>query len=281
MEIGILGPLSVRVGTTVIAPSAPKLRNVLATLVVHADQVVPASALIRELWDKEPPVSAVTTLQTYILNLRKLLTSVTGLSAAAVSREILITRAGGYLFQVGPGSLDLHRYHALAVSGREALSAGDNRVGMRSLDEALRLWRGPALVDVQGGSVLECKRRQLEESRLIVLEYLVNARLRLGMYREVLTELVALTSQYPLREGLHAQYMWALSCSGRRAQALEVFRQLRATLVAELGIEPGVPAQRLHRAILNSDGQGVQGEEFEQPLHESLRSTLREITRSY
>src|SRR5260370_26622881 len=122
MELGVLGPLFVRVGAVVSAPSAPKLRKVLALLVVHSDQVVPVSALMRELWDDDPPISWLTTLQTYILNLRKLFASVTGLSAKEVSRDVLVTRAGGYLFRIGGGELDIYRYHVLVSAGREALS---------------------------------------------------------------------------------------------------------------------------------------------------------------
>jgi SARP family transcriptional regulator, regulator of embCAB operon len=77
--------------------------------------------------------------------------------------------------------------------------------------------------------------------------------LRLGMYREVLAELAALTVENPLHEGLHGQYMWALHLSGRRAQALQVFHRLRGALVAGLGLEPGPQVQRLHQAVLNAD----------------------------
>ncbi|MFG2062554.1 BTAD domain-containing putative transcriptional regulator [Micromonospora sp. NPDC048871] len=235
------------------APSAPKLRSILAVLLVHAGQAVPVSSLIRELWDEDPPASGLTTLQTYILNLRKLLARVTGISAAEISKNVLVTKAGGYVLQVDSGILDVHQYHSLVTAAREALSAGDDETGVRKMTDGLRLWRGPALVDVPIGPVLESKRRQFEESRLVVLEYLVDAELRLGMYREVLTELAALTVENPLHEGIHAQYMLALYHSGRRAQALQVFHRLRGDLVNELGLEPGPSVQRLHRAVLNAE----------------------------
>ncbi|MEV4754139.1 AfsR/SARP family transcriptional regulator [Micromonospora sp. NPDC049559] len=253
MEIGVLGPLFVSVRNSDSTPSAPKLRNVLAVLLVHAGQVVPVGSLVRELWDDNPPVSGRTTLQTYILNLRKLFAASTGLSTDEISRTIIVTHPGGYSFQVDQFTVDLHRYHSLVSAGREALSREDDRTGVRQLNEALRLWRGPALVDVAVGSVLESKRRQLEESRLVVLEYLVDAELRLGMHREVLTELAALTVENPLHEGLHAQYMRALHLSGRRAQALETFHRLRSNLVSELGLEPEPKVQLLHQSILNAD----------------------------
>jgi len=222
-------------------------------LLVHADQVVPVSVLVSELWDDQPPVSSLTTLQTYVLNLRKMFAAVTGLPAAEVTRNLLITRAGGYMLRSDHAALDVREYQRLMSAGCAALGAGDDATGMGRLTEALRLWRGPALVDVPLGRVLESKRRELEESWLMATEYLVGAKLRQGMYREVLIELAALTAENPLHEGLQAQYMRALYLSGRRAQALEVFHRLRRNLVDELGLEPEPQVQRIHRAILNSD----------------------------
>jgi DNA-binding SARP family transcriptional activator len=253
IDVGILGPLFVRVGSLSAVPTAPKLRNVLTTLLVHAGHMVPGSALITELWDEHPPRSGLTTLQTYILSLRKLLAATTGRPVAQIASDTLITQAGGYLFQIDTGNLDLHRYHRLLAQGRQALADGDDHLVVRRFGEALRVWRGPALVDVPGGRVLETKRRELEESRLVAVEYLVDAQLRLGRYREVLPELVALTHQNPLHEGFQAQYMRALHHSGRRAQALEVYRDLRTTMIDELGLEPGPEVQQLHHAILTCD----------------------------
>ncbi|MEU3873837.1 MULTISPECIES: AfsR/SARP family transcriptional regulator [Streptomyces] len=235
------------------------MRSVLATLLVHADQVVPVSSLMRELWDEDPPVSCLTTLQTYILNLRKLLASATGMSTRQIASEVLVTRSGGYLFRTTLGDLDLHQFHQLVADGRKALSSGDDQTALSTLSSALQLWRGPALVDVVAGRILQGRRQQFEEARLVVLEYLVDTQLRLGMYREVLTELAALTADNPYHEGLHAQYMRALYLNGRRAQALEVFQRLRINLVNHLGLDPGPAVQQLHRAILNAEPIDAQG----------------------
>jgi SARP family transcriptional regulator, regulator of embCAB operon len=253
IDFGVLGPLYVRAGSQMCAPTAPKLRNVLSTLIVNAGQVVPVSVLMRELWEGEPPTSWLTTLQTYILNLRKLFATTTRLPAAEVADRILVTRPGGYLLQLGSGTLDLDQYNRMVAAGREFLAAGDDLNGIRALDGGLRLWRGPAFLDVRGGRLLESKRRQLEESRLVVLECLIDAKLRLGMYHEVLSELIALTEENPLHEGLHAHQMLALHSIGRRAEALGVFRRLRDNLIAELGLEPGSRAQQMHQAVLNGD----------------------------
>jgi DNA-binding SARP family transcriptional activator len=274
MELGILGPLTVRVGGANLAPSAPKQRKVLAALLVHADQVVPVPSLIRELWDDEPPVSGLTTLQTYVLNLRRMFSECTGLSAAQISRELIITRSGGYMFRTSRAQLDVHEYHTKMAAGRAALSVGDDIAGIAKLTGALRMWRGPALVDVPVGRVLESQRLQLEESRLVILEYLLDAQLRRGMYREVLSELAALTAENPLHEGLQGQYMRALYLSGRRAHALEVFRRLRESLVVELGLEPGRSVQELHRAILNGASDLETHLQIERPQGDFVRTPV-------
>jgi DNA-binding SARP family transcriptional activator len=258
VESGVLGSLFVRVGGRSHAPSAHKLRCLLAMLVLHASQVVSVPSLMRELWVDGPPASGITTLQTYVLNLRKWLAATADTTAERIAREVLVTHTGGYSLQVDTGGLDVHIYNRLVAAGREALSAGEYEVGAQRLSEALQVWRGPALADVHVGRVLESKRRQLEESRLVAVEYLIDARLRLGRYWEVLTELAALLVENPLHEGLHAQYMRALYFSGRRAQALAAFQQLRSQLISELGLEPGPSVQQVHQAILNAEGDGME-----------------------
>jgi SARP family transcriptional regulator, regulator of embCAB operon len=260
VKSGVLGSLFLRVGAADCAPSAPKQRNVFAMLLVHVGQVVPVSYLMRELWEDRPPVSGATTLQTYILNLRKWLASIMGCSTAEIMRDVLVTHAGGYSLRTGTEDFDALAYGSLVAAGRDALSVSDYGAAVLLLGDALKVWRGPALADVQVGRVLESKRRQFEESRLGALECLVDAQFRLGRYREVLTELAAVTVENPLHEGLRAQYMRALYLSGRRAQALAAFQQLREDLVSELGIEPGSPVQQVHQAILNSNS------EFEVPV---------------
>ncbi|MGC4864927.1 AfsR/SARP family transcriptional regulator [Micromonospora sp. DT53] len=250
--IGILGPLSVY-SSKCRTPSARKPRNVLAMLLAHADQILPVPVLVSELWDNDPPASSLTTLQTYILNLRKMFVEATGQSAAEVSRNVLVTKGGGYVFQSDGAVLDVREYHRLRSAGCASLDVRDDLKGIAQLSEALQLWRGPALIDVPLGRVLESKRHELVESRLTTIEYLVGAKLRQGMYLEVLSTLAALTVENPLHEGLQAKYMRALYLSGRRAQALEVFHRLRRNLIDELGLEPMPQVQRVHHAILNDE----------------------------
>ncbi|MEU6393847.1 AfsR/SARP family transcriptional regulator [Streptomyces sp. NPDC046939] len=261
MDIEVLGALSVRENGAQITPTAPKPRQVLALLALHADQVVPVSALMEELWGANPPRTARTTLQTYILQLRELITAarersgVQGLGGGKwrAAKDVLMTMPGGYLLSSGDGRSDVRMFDHLAGLGYRAMDAGDFAGAARQLREALTLWSGAAFADVQAGAQLEMEIKRLHESRLCALERRIEAELHLGRHREALAELTVLVNRYRTHESLHAQFMLALYRSGRRSEALDVYRRLRATLVRDLGLEPTAGLRRLQQYILAAD----------------------------
>ncbi|MGW0313491.1 AfsR/SARP family transcriptional regulator [Streptomyces flavidovirens] len=253
MNIALLGPLSAEIADVSIVPNAGKPRQLLALLAMNANQVLPVPTLMEEIWGADMPRSALTTLQTYILQLRRLVGSALGDDRSRAPKDILVTRHGGYLLQVPRSGVDAYEYERLAVAGRQAFDRGEFAAASAAYDEALALWRGPALVDVRIGPVLEVELARLEESRLGVLERRIEADLRLGRYDELLPELTALIGRHPLHENLHAQCMTALYRSGRQWRALEVYQGLRGRLVEELGLEPSARVRALHQAILTAD----------------------------
>lgn len=256
MDISVLGPCRVsHLGESVV-PTAVKPRKVLAMLALHCDQVVSVGALMEELWGEHPPRSATTTLQTYILQLRNLIQAALAARPDGVAespKEILVTEGGGYLLDTQGGIVDVHEFERLSASGHRAMDAGDCAAASRRFREALALWKGPALVDVQTGPLLDVEVRHLEESRLSVLGQRMEAELRLGRHHEILGELAGLCAEHPLHESLQAQHMLALCRAGRRGSALEVYRRLRARTRADLGLEPSPAVRRLQQAILTSD----------------------------
>ncbi|MFC7244869.1 BTAD domain-containing putative transcriptional regulator [Catellatospora aurea] len=253
MQCRVLGPLDLRSGGVSGDLTAPKPRKVLALLLIHADRVVPIDLLTTELWDDEPPASALTTLQTYILQIRRMLARTCGMDPARVARELLVTHADGYQLHLDGSSLDLHEYERLADQGRLAQLCGDHAHASRLLGAALNVWRGSALVDVRLGPVLRVEAQRLEEARLATWKQRIDADLELGRHREIVGELGCLAARHPLHEDLQAQYMIALYRSGRRTDALEAFRRLREVLIDELGLEPSRRIQRVQHAILTAD----------------------------
>ncbi|SCK10249.1 DNA-binding transcriptional activator of the SARP family [Streptomyces sp. WMMB 714] len=253
MRVQVLGPLSAEVDGESVVPTAGKPRQVLSLLALYPGRVVPVPVLMEELWGTRPPQSALTTLQTYILQLRRRLGAALGGDAARRPKDVLATRHGGYLLQTDEACVDVHQYERTAAQGQAAYAEGDSGLAARRFREALDLWRGPALVDVRVGPVLEIEVMRLEESRLVTVERRIDADLRLGRHSELIAELTELTARHPQHEGVHSQAMVALYRSGRQASALETYRRLRTRLIEELGVEPSPQLQRLHQAMLAVD----------------------------
>lgn len=253
MDIKVLGPLEAHENGTSITPSAGKPRQILALLALQPRQVVTVPTLMEELWGFTPPRSALTTLQTYVLHLRRRIEAAMGGARAGAAKDVLVTRYGGYLLNIRPEDVDVHAYESHAAAGNRALELGDYPSASRLLRLATDVWRGQALVDVQPGLRLGIEVARLEESKLGVMELRIEADLRLGRHHALLSELAVLTASHPMHENLCAQYMLALYRSGRQWRAMEVFKHLRDTLVNELGVEPSSRLQHLQRAILNSD----------------------------
>jgi SARP family transcriptional regulator, regulator of embCAB operon len=253
MEIRVLGPLSVSCGSATAVPTAPKPRSVLALLLLQANQTVPVPDLVQELWGTEPPTSALTTLQTYILQLRKRFAGALAIPPATVATTVLVTVPSGYQFRTTTEDFDLPRYLRLASAGQRALVAGDDACAADLLLQAQGLWRGQALSDVPAGPMLLPQLKRLQESRLTTIENCIEARLRLGKHQEVLSELAGLTTEHQLSENLHALLMVALHRNGRRQEALRVFQLLRSAMIETLGLEPARQLHQLQQAILTDD----------------------------
>jgi SARP family transcriptional regulator, regulator of embCAB operon len=224
---------------------------VLALLALNAGRVVTVSTLIEELWGDNPPRSYSTTLQTYVLQLRNAVAAAAPGDASA--RRALGTRHCGYLLEEGACQTDVEEFARLARGGRAAAEQGDQRAAAEQLDGALRLWRGPALVDVRMGQVLELEVASLEETRLGALERRIEADLALGRHADMLGELTLTAARNPMNENLCAFLMIALYRSGHVGRSLETFHRLRSVLQGELGVEPCPRLQRLQLAILAGD----------------------------
>lgn len=250
VRVELLGPLQVELSGTSAVPSAVKPKQIMALLALNPGRVVPVPQLMEEIWGAKPPQTAVTTLQTYILKLRRKLSSAAGPEQGAHVKNLLATRHGGYVLQIRPENVDLYGFEQHSAQGRHAFTRRDYETASRSFESALRMWKGLALVDVSSGLSLSIEAMRLEESRLSCLGLRIEADLRMGRHAECTAELLDLTARYPLDEQWHFQAMLALYRSGRQARALDVYTRLRTRLIEELGVEPSPRLRNLHQAIL-------------------------------
>lgn len=243
VEIRILGPLEVVEDGRPVVVAAPKVRALLAVLLLHRGEVVSTDRLIDALWGERASPTAAKTVQVYVSNLRK-----------ALGEGLLVTRGRGYMLQTAPGQTDVDRFEALVAQGREALEQeGDALTAAAVLRQALGVWRGPALADFAYEPFAHAEIARLEESRLAALEDRIDADLASGEHARIVGELEALVREHPLRERLCEQLMLALYRSGRQADALQTYREARRELLDELGLEPGRGLQALEQAILAHD----------------------------
>ena len=245
MDFGLLGPLVVRDGTRHVAVSAPRQRVLLAALLLNAGRVVSLDALGETLWEGQLPAGARGALHSAVQRLRSTL----GPSGA----DLVETRPPGYLIKVGDGEFDVREFGALAARGHAAVEAAAWGQAASLLREALALWRGEPLADVPSQLLRDREVPSLEDQRLQALVARIDADLHLGRHGEVVAELRQLVAAHPLQEQFHAQLMLSLYRSGRQADALAAYQDVRRVVADELGIDPSPELRLLHQRILAAD----------------------------
>jgi DNA-binding SARP family transcriptional activator len=236
----ILGPLEVVDEGRVIPLARRKSRALLALLLLNVNEPVSTDRLVDELWNGEPPKTAVASLQNHISRLRK-----------ALGRNLIVSTPAGYELRVPAEAVDLACFEQLLAAAR----AAEGAARAEKLREALALWRGEPLADLAYEEFAQTEIARLDELKLTALEERIDADLAIGRHGELVGELEALVARNPLRERLRGQLMLALYRSGRQADALGAFQDARRVLREELGLDPGAELQRLERAILQHDAE--------------------------
>jgi DNA-binding SARP family transcriptional activator len=242
IELRVLGPLEARVGGASVELGAPKQRAVLVHLLLRANRAVSIERLIDELWPEDAPETARHAIQVYVSRLRKALGDAGRITA----------RSRSYELRLEPGELDLDRFRSLVGAARAQLG-DDPAAAIRVLHEALSLWRGRSLADLDSEPAVRDVVLDLEEERLEATEIRFEAELAVGRHTQLVPELERLLAEHPARETLYAQLMVALYRSGRQADALEVYRRARTSLMEELGLEPSPRLRELQAAVLRQD----------------------------
>jgi DNA-binding SARP family transcriptional activator/ABC-type branched-subunit amino acid transport system substrate-binding protein/streptogramin lyase len=242
VNFGLLGLLEVTDGGGPVSVGRGKESALLAVLLLHANEPVSPDRLTQDLWGDAAPANAAKNIQQYVSRLRR-----------ALGADRLVTTPGGYSLRVEAGELDSERFQQLADEGRGALESTDASGADGLLSGALELWRGPALADFQYDEFAQEAIRRLESERRAAAADRADAQLALGRHDQVQPALQQLIEEDPLWERPRGQLMLALYRSGRQAEALDLYRETRALLDEQLGLEPSPELQELEREILNQD----------------------------
>jgi DNA-binding SARP family transcriptional activator len=249
LRFAVLGPVRAWRDGTEVDLGTPLQRSILAMLLLREGRAVTPTEMIDAVWGEDAPPRALGALRTYVSRLRTVLEP----GRAARSRPELLTSVGrGYALRLPDDSLDLTRFERGIHEAEAARRAGKPREAAEGLRAALSLFEGEPLAGAVG-PYTEHQRDRLVERRISVVETLMDLDLELGEHAAVVSELIALTAEHPLRERLRAQLMLAYYRCGRQGDALAVFTETRDALIEELGIEPGHELTALHQRILSAD----------------------------
>ncbi|PWU52044.1 transcriptional regulator [Micromonospora sp. S4605] len=250
MEFRVLGAVEAYAAGASIDLGSRQQRLVLGLLLLEPGRPVTVDRLVELLWGSDPPASARGTLQALVSRLRACLRRARDATGADPSDSCEILRTGGgYLLRVDPGAVDVHRFTELVTRARQA----DDAPAVELFDLALQLWRGDPLADVAPTDVRDRLCAGLREVMWTAVEDRLEARIRLGRSREALDELTKLVAEHPVRQRLAGQLMLVLHREGRTDEALRTYRDLRARLVAEFGLDPSPELRQLEAAILRAD----------------------------
>lgn len=244
-EFSLLGAFEARFAGTAVPIRAAKHRVLLASLLLEPNRTVTTSTLVARLWDDDLPEDVHRTVQNYVMRLRRTLGA-----HDPDGGELIVTRPGGYAVEIPESAVDVHRFTRMMA---DAATLGDPAAASAAIHEALRLWRGDALMDVPSPSLHRGTVPALDEGRLAAVERQVEADLRLGRYDALVGQLQSLTSRYPLRERFWAQLMYSLDGAGRQGEALAAYLKIRRVLADQLGVEPGPDLREAHRRVLEAD----------------------------
>ncbi|OKI35276.1 hypothetical protein A6A25_24355 [Saccharothrix sp. CB00851] len=248
VELYALGPLEAVVAEQLVDLGTPKQRALLALLVSRVGQPVAVDVMLEALWAGHPPPSAITSLQAYVANLRKVLEPQ---RAPRTPATVLRTCAQGYLLDANAVDVDVHRFGEHATAGWQALERGESGQALREFETGLALWRGRPYSEVASTTWVAPEVARLDELRLSVVEARCAALLAVGAHEVAVAELEAFVQAHPLREYGCELLTLALYRAGRQADALKVLRTIQTRLAEELGVDPRPALKQLEHEILN------------------------------
>ncbi|MEU9919971.1 BTAD domain-containing putative transcriptional regulator [Streptomyces griseoluteus] len=268
LRFQVLGPVAVRCGDAPVRLPGTVARRVLTLLMLSPGEVLSTPRLAKAVWGSYCPATASNQVRKAVAQLRH---SIPGAGAH------LLTDGPNYRLNVSAVESDLVEFNQRRLRVRKLTeSAVGEAQRIQELQMALSLFRGQVAADIVDGDDLEsgpirAAARVVEERRLAVQKELISLRLRSSPPALAIEDLRDLVAQHPLAEDLRAQLMLALSLSGRQADALAEYAEIRTLLRDELGIDPDHSLAQMHEAVLCGDAHtylraGASPRDYEQPV---------------
>jgi DNA-binding SARP family transcriptional activator/tetratricopeptide (TPR) repeat protein len=245
----VLGPLEAWQDGTPLSLGPPARRAVLALLLMDLGKPVRRDTIVDVLWGDSPPRTAVGLVQAHVSRIRRLLNSHDRFEGAEV---VIKSARGAYRLSLSGTEVDLLVFRDLVARAAAARAAGDDLTAIECYEDAVGLWRGEPLADVDvlfGHPGIAALRRE----RVGVLLRYAQVACALGHHDRVIPRLRALADAEPLNEPAHARLMIALAGSGQQAAALRVHEEVRARLDSELGIYPGTELAEAYLRVLRQE----------------------------
>jgi len=257
VRVRLLGPVAAWRGDTSLSLGSARRLAVFSMLALHANQPVSREELINAVWGEDAPASATGNVYTYVSELRRALEPRRDRWSAG---QVLLSGGGSYCLQLNADDIDVMRMYALLDQARSQRIAGDLAGQLATIETGLALWHGEALSGVPGPHAA-AQRLRLTELRLAGQQRYATLLIEVGRFDEAIAMLRQLVEEYPLQQNTHGLLMTALHRSGRRAESLQMYHDLRELLIEETGSEPGEALRQVHDEVLSTSGA------TEEPAH--------------
>lgn len=243
MHVRLLGPPLVVTGDREVPIRSARQGVLLGALALRPGQVVVFEDLMHALWGEDPPASARNALHVHVSGLRRL-----------IGHRVLESKPEGYRLVTDSTTVDATVFRHSLQRAEALTDSRDWLTANRTYRSALALWQGSALGGLDGDWA-STQRRTLHQQRHAARRGRFRTDLELGHHDSAADEIEALLLEEPYDEELVALLMLATYRSGNVARALAVFREARARLVTDLGVEPGARLATLHRSMLRRDAR--------------------------
>ncbi|MFI7120399.1 ATP-binding protein [Amycolatopsis sp. NPDC049868] len=229
------------------------MRGLVALLAADPHVGCSAARLVDGLWPEERPEHPAKALQVLVSRTR-----------ARLGADVILSTPAGYRLSLNEDQVDASAVLLNASAGERCARAGDHAAALRHSEAGLALCEGAESWCEAPGDPLATLRaervpayRSLKRTRALTLS-------RLGRRSEAVEPLRRLMSERPRDEEVLAELLRCEAVTVGPATALSRYDTYRRELREELGSDPGVAVQDVHRELLLSEApvirQGVRQE---------------------